>query len=150
MLECEGVGSVVRDPSSAWVNHLPPGGQTPRSQRDIGGDGDVSRPDLLGNVIVDDTEVQLLEQVGVALDALRLSGIVLQVFPAIKEKHAAWEVARTFLAAEEEVRQVMADRRRPRWAMRKKLTASVTSTAAATPATPQCCPTQAPATTVTA
>jgi len=60
-------------------------------------------------VIVDDTEDQLLEQVGVALDALRLSGIVLQVFPAIKEKHAAWEVARTFLAAEEEVRQVMVE-----------------------------------------
>jgi len=60
-------------------------------------------------VIVDNSEDQLLEQVGVALDALRLSGIVLQVFPAIKEKHAAWEVARTFLAAEEEVRKVMVE-----------------------------------------
>jgi len=60
-------------------------------------------------VIIDNTEDQLLEQVGVALDTLRLSEIVRQVFPAIKEKHAAWEVARTFLAAEEEVRKVMVE-----------------------------------------
>jgi len=60
-------------------------------------------------VIVDNTEDQLLEQVGVALDALRLSEIVRQVFPAIKERHAAWEVARTFLAAEDEVRKVMVE-----------------------------------------
>jgi hypothetical protein len=60
-------------------------------------------------VIVDSTEDQLLEQVGVALDTMRLSEIVRQVFPAIKEKHAAWEVARTFLAAEEEVRKVMVE-----------------------------------------
>ena len=60
-------------------------------------------------VIVDNTEDQLLEQVGVALDTLRLSEIVRQVFPAIKEKHASWEVARTFLAAEEEVRKVMVE-----------------------------------------
>jgi len=60
-------------------------------------------------VIVDGSEDQLLEQVGMALDALRLSEIVRQVFPAIREKHAAWEVARTFLAAEEEVRKVMVD-----------------------------------------
>jgi len=60
-------------------------------------------------VIVDNTEDQLLEQVGVALDTLRLSEIVRQVFPAIREKHAAWEVARTFLAAEEDVRKVMVE-----------------------------------------
>jgi hypothetical protein len=60
-------------------------------------------------VIVDNTEDQLLEQVGVALDTLRLSEIVRQVFPAIREKHAAWEVARTFLSAEEEVRKVMVE-----------------------------------------
>ena len=60
-------------------------------------------------VIVDNTEDQLLEQVGMALDALRLSEIVRQVFPAIREKHAAWEVARTFIAAEEEVRKVMVE-----------------------------------------
>jgi hypothetical protein len=60
-------------------------------------------------VIVDSNEDQLLEQVGVALDTLRLSEIVRQVFPAIKEKHATWEVARTFLAAEEEVRKVMVE-----------------------------------------
>ena len=60
-------------------------------------------------VIVDGTEDQLLEQVGVALDTLRLSEIVRQVFPVIREKHSAWEVARTFLAAEEEVRKVMVE-----------------------------------------
>jgi hypothetical protein len=60
-------------------------------------------------VILDSSEDQLLEQVGVALDALRLSEIVRQVFPAIREKHASWEVARTFLAAEEEVRKVMVE-----------------------------------------
>jgi len=60
-------------------------------------------------VIIDNTEDQLLEQVGVALDTLRLSEIVRQVFPAIREKHAGWEVARTFLAAEEEVRKVMVE-----------------------------------------
>lgn len=60
-------------------------------------------------VIVDNTEDQLLEQVGVALDTLRLSEIVRQVFPAIREKHAAWEVARTFLADEQEVRKVMVE-----------------------------------------
>ena len=60
-------------------------------------------------VIVDGAEDQLLEQVGLALDTLRLSEIVRQVFPAIREKHAAWEVARTFLAAEDEVRKVMVE-----------------------------------------
>jgi hypothetical protein len=58
-------------------------------------------------VIVDSSEDQLLEQVGMALDALRLSEIVRQVFPAVREKHAAWEIARAFLAAEEEMRAVM-------------------------------------------
>ena len=60
-------------------------------------------------VIIDNSEDQLLEQVGVALDTMRLSEIVLQVFPSIREKHAAWEIARTFLAAEEEVRKVMVE-----------------------------------------
>lgn len=58
-------------------------------------------------VIVDSSENQLLEQVGAALDAMRLSEIVRQLFPTIREKHAAWEIARAFVAAEEEVRQVM-------------------------------------------
>src|SRR6185503_17958003 len=55
-------------------------------------------------VIVDSSEDQLLEQVGMALDALRLSEIVRQVFPAVREKHAPWEIARAFLAGEEELR----------------------------------------------
>jgi len=58
-------------------------------------------------VIVDSSEDQLLEQVGMALDAMRLAEIVRQAFPAVREKHASWEIARAFLAAEEEMRSVM-------------------------------------------
>ena len=58
-------------------------------------------------VIVDSTEDQLLEQVGMALDALRLSEIVRQAFPAVRENYSAWEVARAYLAAEEEMRGVV-------------------------------------------
>jgi len=58
-------------------------------------------------VIVDSSEDQLLEQVGVALDALRLTEIVRQVFPAAREQHAPWEIARAFLADEAELRKVM-------------------------------------------
>ncbi|HVE40822.1 MAG TPA: hypothetical protein VNM14_13090 [Planctomycetota bacterium] len=58
-------------------------------------------------VIVDSSEDQLLEQVGVALDALRLSEIVRQVFPAVRERHDPWEIARAFLADEAELRKVM-------------------------------------------
>ena len=58
-------------------------------------------------VIVDSSEDQLLEQVGLALDALRLSEIVRQAFPMIRERHAAWEIARAFLADEEELRKVV-------------------------------------------
>jgi len=58
-------------------------------------------------VIVDSSEDQLLEQVGMALDAMRLSEIVRQAFPAVREKYAAWEVARAYLAAEEEMRGVV-------------------------------------------
>ena len=58
-------------------------------------------------VIVDSSEDQLLEQVGMALDALRLSEIVRQAFPMVRERHAAWEIARAFLADEEGLRQVV-------------------------------------------
>jgi hypothetical protein len=58
-------------------------------------------------VIVDSSEDQLLEQVGMALDALRLSEIVRQVFPSVREQHAAWEIARAILAQEEEMRAIM-------------------------------------------
>jgi hypothetical protein len=58
-------------------------------------------------VIVDSSEDQLLEQVGMALDALRLSEIVRQAFPQVRERHAAWEIARAFLADEEELRKVV-------------------------------------------
>jgi len=58
-------------------------------------------------VIVDSTEDQLLEQVGMALDAMRLAEIVRQTFPLVREKHAGWEIARAFLADEEELRKVV-------------------------------------------
>jgi len=58
-------------------------------------------------VIVDSSEDQLLEQVGLALDALRLSEIVRQAFPIIRERHAGWEIARAFLADEEGLRKVV-------------------------------------------
>lgn len=58
-------------------------------------------------VIVDSSEDQLLEQVGMALDALRLSEIVRQAFPAVREKHAGWEIARAIIAAEEDMRKIM-------------------------------------------
>jgi hypothetical protein len=58
-------------------------------------------------VIVDSSEDQLLEQVGMALDALRLSEIVRQAFPVVRERHAGWEIARAFIADEEELRKVV-------------------------------------------
>jgi len=58
-------------------------------------------------VIVDSTEDQLLEQVGMALDAMRLAEIVRQTFPLVREKRAGWEIARAFLADEEELRKVV-------------------------------------------
>ncbi|MFN3485347.1 MAG: hypothetical protein ACK44W_07695 [Planctomycetota bacterium] len=60
-------------------------------------------------VIVDSSEDQLLEQVGAALDALRLSEIARQVFPDVREKHETWEVARALLADEEAVRKILVD-----------------------------------------
>jgi hypothetical protein len=58
-------------------------------------------------VIVDDSVDQLLEQVGLALDALRLSDIVRQVFPKIREQVPVWMIGRIFLAAEQEVREIL-------------------------------------------
>jgi hypothetical protein len=60
-------------------------------------------------VIVDSSEDQLLEQVGAALDALRLSEIARQVFPDVREKHEAWEIARALLTDEEAVRKILID-----------------------------------------
>jgi len=58
-------------------------------------------------VIVDSSEDQLLEQVGLALDALRLSEIVRQTFRSIREAHTPWEIARAFLAEEDALREAM-------------------------------------------
>lgn len=60
-------------------------------------------------VIVDSSEDQLLEQVGMALDALRLSEIARQVFPHVRERHEAWEVARALLADEQDVRKILTE-----------------------------------------
>lgn len=60
-------------------------------------------------VIVDSTEDQLLEAVGVALDALRLAEIVRQAFPTVRDRHVGWEVARAFLADEAEMRKVVVE-----------------------------------------
>jgi hypothetical protein len=57
-------------------------------------------------VIVDDSVDQLLEQAGMALDAMRLSEIVRQVFPKLREKFPAWHVARAFLVSEQEMREL--------------------------------------------
>jgi hypothetical protein len=57
-------------------------------------------------VIVDSSTDQLLEQVGMALDALRLADIVRQVFPQIREREPAWMLARLFLASEQEIREL--------------------------------------------
>src|SRR5262245_9751417 len=60
-------------------------------------------------IIVDSSEDQLLEQVGVAMDALRISGIARQVFPDVRENHGTWEIARALLADEQPVRQLLID-----------------------------------------
>lgn len=60
-------------------------------------------------VIVDSSEDQLLEQVGAALDALRISEIARQVFPDVRERHETWEIARALLADEQPVRQILID-----------------------------------------
>jgi hypothetical protein len=58
-------------------------------------------------VIVDSSEDQLLEQVGMALDALRLAEIIRQVFPDVREKYEPFETARAILADETQMREIM-------------------------------------------
>ncbi len=60
-------------------------------------------------IILDSTEDQLLEEVGAALDALRLAGIAREVFPDARDRLPAWLVARAILAEEAEVRKVLVD-----------------------------------------
>ncbi len=60
-------------------------------------------------VIVDPSEDQLLEEVGAALDALRLAGIARQIFANVQDRLPAWRVARAILAEEAEVRSILVE-----------------------------------------
>ncbi len=60
-------------------------------------------------VIVDSDEDQLLEQAGAAMDALRLAGIVRELYEDVRDHHEPWEVARAILSQEAAVRQLMID-----------------------------------------
>ncbi|HLF95148.1 MAG TPA: hypothetical protein VJB14_16890 [Planctomycetota bacterium] len=60
-------------------------------------------------VIVDSTEDQILEQAGIALDALRLAEIPRQVFADLRAEHPPFEVARAILADESAMRQLSID-----------------------------------------
>ena len=60
-------------------------------------------------VIIDSAEDPLLEQVGIALDALRLAEIPRQVFPELRGEHPLFEVARAVLADEAAMRQLEID-----------------------------------------
>ncbi len=60
-------------------------------------------------VIVDSAEDQLLEAVGMALDALRLAEIPRQVFPGLRDQHPVFEFARAILADEAAMRQLAID-----------------------------------------
>lgn len=60
-------------------------------------------------VIIDSAEDQLLEQAGLALDALRLAEIPRQVFPDLRSSHPSYEVARAILADEGAMRQLAID-----------------------------------------
>jgi len=60
-------------------------------------------------IILDPSEDELLEEVGAALDALRLAEIPRQVFTDDRDRLPPWLVARAILAQETEVRQVLVD-----------------------------------------
>ena len=60
-------------------------------------------------VIIDSAEDQLLEQAGIALDALRLAEIPRQIFPDLRAEHPPFEVARAILADETAMRQIAID-----------------------------------------
>lgn len=56
-------------------------------------------------ILVDSSQDQLLEAVGSAMDALRLAGIIAQVFPALSRQHASWEVGRALVGQEKSIQQ---------------------------------------------
>jgi hypothetical protein len=57
-------------------------------------------------MIVDPEEDRLFDSVGKALDALRFSDVLRQVFP--ETRHERWQVARTLLGRERELRDLVA------------------------------------------
>lgn len=61
-------------------------------------------------VIVDSNRDDLLEQVGTALDALRMAGVALDVFKGIRERYPTWRIGRAILAKEAEMREAMVER----------------------------------------
>lgn len=58
-------------------------------------------------VIIDSSRDQLLEVVGQSMDALRLSEIILQVFPEIAKTHQKWEVARAVVGEEQSIQEAV-------------------------------------------
>ena len=68
------------------------------------------RRDALENteevVIVDPEEDRVFDAVGTALDALRFADVLRQVFP--ETRHERWQVARTLLSRERELRDLVA------------------------------------------
>ncbi len=58
-------------------------------------------------VIVDSSRDDLMEQVGSALDALRMAGVALDVFPELRGRIPAWRIARAILLQEANVRDAM-------------------------------------------
>lgn len=58
-------------------------------------------------VIADSERDGLLEQLGAAMDAIRLAGIARSVFPDVSENHDTWEVARAILADEKKMREIV-------------------------------------------
>jgi hypothetical protein len=60
-------------------------------------------------IILDSSEDQLLEEVGSALDALRLAEVARQVFADQRDRLPAWLVARAIFADEAETRKALVD-----------------------------------------
>jgi len=58
-------------------------------------------------LIVDSSTDQLLEAVGSAMDALRLSDIIAQVFPELARRHEKWEIARAVLGEEQAIQDAV-------------------------------------------
>ncbi len=58
-------------------------------------------------VLIDSSEDQLLEAVGQAMDALRLSEIIVQVFQEVGRTHQKWQVARAVVGEEQSIQEAV-------------------------------------------